>query len=61
MTEYARRTTCLYEIVSKIVLRCRSLRKADAKVVLPDIPTKQIDHFFLEFFVNKYNSLTLTK
>ena len=26
--------------------------------MLLNIPTKQIGHFFLEFFVNKYNSLT---
>ena len=58
--EHARRTTCLYEIVSKIVLSCCSFRKADAKVVLLNIPTKQIGHFFLEFFVNKYNSLNMT-
>ena len=39
---------------------CCSFRKADAKVVLLNIPTKQIGHFFPEFFVNKYNSLNLT-
>ena len=57
--EHARRTTCLYEIVSKIVLGCASLRKADAKVVLMHIPTKQIGKYFLEYFVNKYNSLKI--
>ena len=39
---------------------CCSFRKADAKVVLLNIPTKQIGYFFLEFFVNKYNSLNMT-
>lgn len=34
-----------------------SLRKADAKVVLLYIHTKLLQHFFLEYFVNKYNSL----
>ncbi|MBO7049420.1 MAG: hypothetical protein J6W42_02255, partial [Bacteroidaceae bacterium] len=53
--EHARRTTCLYEIVSKIVLVMPSLRKADAKVVLMDGPTKQIGKYFLEYFVNIYN------
>ena len=37
---------------------CCSFRKADAKVVLPRLPTKQKHNFFPEFFVNKYNSLT---
>ena len=37
---------------------CCSFRKADAKVVLPHLPTKQKHNFFPEFFVNKYNSLT---
>ena len=58
LKKYARRTTCLYEIVSKIVLARCSFRKADAKVVLLHIPTKQKHNFFPEFFVNKYNSLT---
>ena len=58
--EHARRTTCLYEIVSKIVLTCCSFRKADAKVVLTTLPTKHSWHFFAEFFVNKYNSLNMT-
>ena len=53
--KHVRRTTCLYEIVSKIALRCCSFQKADAKVVLLHIPTKHLQHFFLEFFVNKYN------
>ena len=60
MNRVARRTTCLYEIVSKIVLQCRSFRKADAKVVLLHIPTKHYEHFFTEFFVNKYNLLNMT-
>ena len=51
------RTTCLYEICSKIVLSCCSFRKADAKVMLPQLPTKQKRNFFLGFFVNKYNHL----
>ena len=39
---------------------CCSFRKADAKVVLPRLPTKQKHNFFPEFFVNKYNSLNMT-
>ena len=58
LEKYARRTTCLYEIVSKIVLACCSFRKADAKVDVLQLPTKQKRNFFPEFFVNKYNSLT---
>ena len=58
--EHARRTTCLYEIVSKIVLSCCSFRKADAKVDVLQLPTKQKRNFFPEFFVNKYNSLNMT-
>ena len=37
-----------------------SLRKADAKVVLLSVPTKQISKYFSEYFVNKYNSLNMT-
>ena len=44
----ARRTTCLYEISSKIVVNRCSFRKADAKVVLLRIPTKQYCNFFME-------------
>ena len=58
--EYARRTTCLYEIFSMFVFRCRSFRKADAKVEVLEIPTKHSGDFFLSFFVNKYNLLVLT-
>ena len=38
---------------------CCSFRKADAKVVLLGIPTKQIGKYFLEYFVNKYNLLRI--
>ena len=55
----ARRTTCLYEISSKIVVNRCSFRKADAKVVLPLFPTKQLGKYFARFFVNKTNSLEL--
>ena len=55
----ARRTTCLYEICSKIAFWRCSFRKADAKVVLPLFPTKQIGKYFARIFVNKTNSLEL--
>ena len=55
----ARRTTCLYEICSKIVVNRCSFRKADAKVVLPLFPTKQLGKYFARIFVNKTNSLEL--
>ena len=58
--KYARRTTCLYEIFSMFVFRRCSFRKADAKVEVLGIPTKQFGDFFLRFFVNKYNLLVLT-
>ena len=58
--KYARRTTCLYEIFSMFVFLCCSFRKADAKVEVLGIPTKQFGDFFLRFFVNKYNLLVLT-
>jgi len=40
-------------------MRC-SFRKADAKVEVLELPTKQKRDFFPEFFVNKYNSLIMT-
>ncbi|MBO7111182.1 MAG: hypothetical protein J6W18_04465, partial [Bacteroidaceae bacterium] len=47
-------------VCMKSIQRTSSLRKADAKVVLLDIPTKQIGKYFSEYFVNKYNSLNMT-
>ena len=41
-------------------LSCCSFRKADAKVDVLQLPTKQKRNFFPEFFVNKYNSLNMT-
>ena len=60
LKEHARRTTCLYEIYSKIVFNTPSLRKADAKVQPLRVTTKQKDKYFSEYFVNKYNSLNMT-
>jgi len=42
------------------VLLCCSFRKADAKVEVLDITTKQFGDFFARFFVNKYNSLSVS-
>jgi len=44
--KYARRTTCLYEIFSMFVFRCRSFRKADAKIGGVWELTKHFGDFF---------------